>query len=678
VAVSANIEPDASELIDARTVFRAFEVSEFLDWPAWRRLVKILGANGGSYGLSGPRGAGKSWLMLRAIAWAQDLEAPRRAGLGLWYPSPSEYNSLAFLASLSDSLATEIERWYRRNPRVRARVAMARIVGVALAIGALVAAWRIADSAGATSLAVAAVVAATAIVVALAVRFVAMPLWRSLLPEGRLLREALIVRERARYSATRREASEVGGEGGRGLVASARVSRERELIERPATLSSLVNDFRALAAEAGLVTGRVVIAIDELDKMANPDAARDLLRDIKGIFEVPRVHFLVSVSDEAARNLSLGALTERNEFNSSFYTVIQAQPATPGDCAELLDRRSGVPRPISLALAVLAGGNPREVVRLAELAEDARTGREAIMRALKEEALTLRRQVVTALDTEGLAPLGQQAREGAFLALPDDAFESEDGFSALCAGALAPALWSPEWSDAGWEARFQEQWRRLLVRLAVAGQMMGSSSLVTEDELTKRLLGVITSASQSSRVARIVLERQLSIDTPRAPGDTPKQGDIRLQLEGLARRYESVRSSMKPGSERTKEMDGIVSAARLLCRDAHYTPEETLALLDSPRHGDRVVGLATVQATADPTTFASVLQIVVDPATPFEQYHALRALESLRPGLSTEQRSEIARTVSDPEWRARVAQDVSMEALAKRLLEALGSDTAPA
>jgi len=676
VAVSANIEPEASELLDARTVFRAFEVGEFLDWPAWRRLVKILGANGGSYGLSGPRGAGKSWLMLRAIAWAEDLEAPRRAGIGLWYPSPSEYRALDFLASLSDSLGTEIERWYRRNPEVRKRVAVARTAVVALAAAALGAAWLIAASADAATLTVVAVVAATAVAVALAVRFVGMPLWRALLPEGRLLREALIVRERARYTATRREASEVGGEGGRGLIASARMSRERELVERPATLSSLVNDFRALAAEAGRVTGRVVIAIDELDKMADPVAARDLLRDIKGIFEVPGVHFLVSVSDEAARNLSLGALTERNEFNSSFYTVIEAQPARPSDCAELLDRRSGVPRPISIALAVLAGGNPREVVRLAELAQEARTGREAIMRALKEEALTLRRQVVTALDAEGLPPLGPAAREGAFLALPDDVFESDAGFAGLCAGALAPALWSPEWSDAGWEARFQEQWRRLLVRLAVAGQMVRSSSLVTDDDLTKQLLGVVTAASQSSRVARIVLEGQLSIDTPRAPGDTPNQDDIRLQLDGLARRYESVRASMKPGAERTKEMDAVVSQARLLCRDAHYTSDETIALLDSPRHGDRVVGLATVQATADPSTFEHVLKVVADPPTPFEQYHALRALESLRPGLDAGQRDEIAGTLNDPEWRARVAQDVSIETLAKRLLDALASDPA--
>jgi hypothetical protein len=65
-------------------------------------------------------------------------------------------------------------------------------------------------------------------------------------------------------------------------------------MERPATLSLLVNDFRALAAQAGEAAGRVVIAIDELDKMAEPEKVRALLRDIKGIFEVPRVHFLVS------------------------------------------------------------------------------------------------------------------------------------------------------------------------------------------------------------------------------------------------------------------------------------------------------------------------------------------------------------------------------------------------
>ena len=145
-------------------------------------------------------------------------------------------------------------------------------------------------------------------------------------------------------------------EGDRSQPAMRRVS-ERELVERPTTLSSLVNDFRDLAAEAGEVSGGVVVAIDELDKMSDTEGVRKLLRDIKAIFEVPRVYFLVSVSDEAARDLSLGALIQRNEFNSSFYTVIRAQPTTPADCRAVRAARQcaarGFPSP-----CCPGGGNP--------------------------------------------------------------------------------------------------------------------------------------------------------------------------------------------------------------------------------------------------------------------------------------------------------------------------------
>jgi hypothetical protein len=130
--MSSVVDTDLIAVGDGTTVFRAYERAEFLEWPAWKRLQKILRANGGSYGLSGPRGAGKTWLMLRAIEWIQEGEH-RLPGIGLWYPSPSEYDSLAFLASLSDSLATTIERWYRRSRSVRRKLAISRflVVGVA-------------------------------------------------------------------------------------------------------------------------------------------------------------------------------------------------------------------------------------------------------------------------------------------------------------------------------------------------------------------------------------------------------------------------------------------------------------------------------------------------------------------------------------------------------------------
>jgi hypothetical protein len=43
-----------------------------------------------------------------------------------------------------------------------------------------------------------------------------------------------------------------------------------------------------------------------------------------------------------------------------------------------------------------------------------------------------------------------------------------------------------------------------------------------------------------------------------------------------------------------------------------------------------VVALAAVQATGDPETARAVLDVAAHPDTPFESFHALRALESLR------------------------------------------------
>jgi hypothetical protein len=661
------------------TVFRAFVQDEFLEWPAWTRLRKILDANGGSYGLSGPRGAGKSWLMLRAICWAK--EGPR-PGLGLWYPSPSEYDPLAFLASLSDSLANEIRRWFDTHPDAHRRLWIAQwITRLTAAAGfAGVLAWVLlasstafGDVVRALGLAVAAG-AVTGLGAHMLTRW-----WRRLHPEEQLLRESRVIGERARWTATRREGLDIGASAGSGIAGVIKRSRERELVERPATLSSLVHDFRALAELAGTTTGgRVVIAIDELDKMADPGKVRALLRDIKGIFEVPGVRFLVSVSDEAARNLSLGALTERNEFNSSFYMVLQAQPPSPDQCAELLQRRGGVPREVALVLAVLAGGNPREVVRLAELAGQAATGREAAMKTIEEEALTLRREIVTALEIEGVPPVTRETRIAAFRALPDDAFEEQSGFERLCRSALSDGMWAPDWRDAGWTPRFDEAWSRLMVRLAVAGELADSRELVRDEKVGLRLRDVVTAASQSAAVARIILEGRLRVETRHGPALGPSVDEVRDQLTALARAYEEIRSSMPSGRERTQRMDKLASDARALARAASLDPDDVIIRLRSTEPGDRVVALAAVQATADPATADDVLTIVAEPATPFEQYQALRALESLRPNLSVEQRARLVALLEGADWNAALNHDRSRTELAGRLLAAVQQEPMPA
>ena len=661
------------------TVFRTYDAGEFVRWDSWNRLAEILDSNGGAFGLSGARGAGKSWLMMHAIDRARDDRGSSDlGGLGHWYPSPSEDDPHAFLASLTDSFANEIDRWYRRGDVTGLLRAHAiRLTVLATVAGLVLATIATTVLGAAASLVVAAGIAAAVLcgVAASRLLYLRSPLRR----ERALAEEARLVRERARYSATRREASEIGLEGGRGLLARGRRSRERELVERPATLSSLVNDFRALAQEAGDVAGRVVIAIDELDKMEDGDAVRRLLRGIKGIFEVPHVHFLVSVSDEAARSLALGALEDRNEFNSSFYTVVEVQPARPTDLAELLERRShgAVGRDVAIALSVLAGGNPREVVRLAELAGSATTPAEAVMKALRDEALTLRKSVVTAIDHDGLPSLGEDARVGTFTSLPDSCFIAEEELLELATGALESESWEPGWQDDGFERRFGEPWRRLMVRLVVAQQLLEAPTLEGDDELADRMRSVVLAAAQSARIGRIFFEQGIRVE-----GAATKLGrdQARARLDELARSYEQIRGALVSSPERTKRMDDIVDQARSVVRDAELRTSEIVDRLLSEEAGNRVVGLAAVQETLHRDAFATVLAMATRPASPFEGYHALRAIESLLSVLDEHELDQLADALTDSAFLGNVRTDSSRRALSDRILQAIrmGREPAPA
>src|SRR4051812_19239304 len=91
--------------------FRSFAPEHFQEDAAWRALDRILTTNGGSYGLAGSRGAGKTWHMLNAVEVIR-----KRRGVGLWYPSPGEYEAVAFLSTLTHTFADEVYRRYRRRP----------------------------------------------------------------------------------------------------------------------------------------------------------------------------------------------------------------------------------------------------------------------------------------------------------------------------------------------------------------------------------------------------------------------------------------------------------------------------------------------------------------------------------------------------------------------------------
>jgi hypothetical protein len=354
--------------------------------------------------------------------------ASHKGGLGLWFPCPSEYESEAFLAMLADSLAARVQRDYPRRGKTR-----------------------------------------------------------------RLAKAATTLRERIRFSIrmTRGTGVEVGGSRGP-ATASLRRTGERELDERPVTIASWVFEFRRLAELITATTGHgLVIGIDELDKIDDPKAFARLLRDIKGIFEIDNVTFLVSVSEEAAAALKTGTLGGRDEFNSSFYTVIELPPLDPTETARLLtNRNTDISERRAHLLCLLAAGNPREIIRLAERTQGLADDNEVLIATMKDEADGLLDKLIVRISEE--EPLVT-----AWRLFPASAFATIEEFTELSARAIHQ-----------WDQQ-DEAWRRLLVRLFVAGTVMKNEDAIAD------MRDVMAMVARNATVARIMLQERFGPELDR-------------------------------------------------------------------------------------------------------------------------------------------------------------------
>jgi hypothetical protein len=496
--------------------------------PGWQGLADILTGNGGAYGLYGPRGSGKSWLMLRAIR-----QVELAGGMGLWFPCPSEYAEAGeLLSALSDNLASVVEARLIRGNAGRAAVRWLQgglALVVAVPVVAAVVSYASHGLAGrqATFFGVlpgdlwAATGAALFALCLLAV----VQLILENRPARRLARQATALRERIRYSAALKQGSEVDVSAAFHLAGTIKRSRGRDLNERPTTVASLVFDFRRLAEAIVAATGKtLVIGIDELDKIDDPAAARKLLRDIKGIFEIAGVFFLVSVSEEAATALQLGALQGdgRNEFNSSFYTVIEMPPLDPADVADIAAVRHRPVRPaLARLLCLLSVGNARELIRLADSwppsppDEDDERGLDngdcgLTRRILAAEAATLARDVVRAC-----GPTADQVLPDLWRALPESAFASPDEFEALSQSAIHD-FWNLGQPDPAWREKLTEPWRRFLIRLFVVGRVLpvvpGATNANPDHAEICDLRHVLIMAGQSTPVALLMLKARFGAD----------------------------------------------------------------------------------------------------------------------------------------------------------------------
>jgi Cdc6-like AAA superfamily ATPase len=177
--------------------------------------------------------------------------------------------------------------------------------------------------------------------------------------------------------------------------------RERSHPELIATFAQYLEAYRRLGGQP------IVIAIDELDKLATAEDAIGVVNSLKDLFHLPNTHFVVSVSEDALVRFIMRGIPFRDVFDSAFDDIIQIVPPSPEDAWKILMHRTG-DFPISVALFCYAwsGGIPRDLIRTARACVDIRRRAAKPMTVRELVPPVIRHDVKDALDAALTAALG--------------------------------------------------------------------------------------------------------------------------------------------------------------------------------------------------------------------------------------------------------------------------------
>jgi hypothetical protein len=208
-------------------------------------------------------------------------------------------------------------------------------------------------------------------------------------------------------------------------------------------------------------TGRLVVGIDEVDRIAEPARVERFVNDLKAMFGTRDCVYLVTVSDEALSSVEGRAPGARTALDSTFEELVRVPPMDLPGAVELLQRRVvGLPYPFLLLCHCLAGGLPRELIRTARKVVAARreTGRAELAAVARHVVLADARAAHLGV----LGPLAALPGADVLLALADDADAGPDG---VLRDLAAVAVETPELRAAA--ARITAGWHVAAALVAV-------------------------------------------------------------------------------------------------------------------------------------------------------------------------------------------------------------------
>ncbi|MEV0073179.1 transcriptional regulator [Amycolatopsis sp. NPDC050768] len=374
----------------------------FLDTDAARRLRSLLsGIRGGAVGMAGPRGVGKSTL-LEAYQAGRFLD-PNRVHIALLESVPVRYDAREFVLHLHSRMCEAVIRFCESEgaevvDRPSRWSAVWPVLRRAWPFAAVVVAWVIVGLLGSLTLRSPQADLRTwltanwwTLVTLLGVAGVATLARRRRgvsSPEPADVREqpglepgdvralkAVAEGNLGRIRYQQKHTSGWSGKVGLPVGAEAGVSGSRETTRQPLTYPQIVHEFSAFLEVTvdcvrglpQMATPSVVVILDELDKIVSAEAAQDFVNEIKAVltFDVPGFLLLVSVSEDALASFERRGLPVRDAFDSTFDSIFRLEYLRLGDARQLLNRRVlGLPEPFVCLAHCLAGGLPRELIRV--------------------------------------------------------------------------------------------------------------------------------------------------------------------------------------------------------------------------------------------------------------------------------------------------------------------------
>jgi Cdc6-like AAA superfamily ATPase len=332
----------------------------------------VTGHRASALGLAGPRGVGKSTI-LRFLTSMEHT-------LGIYIPAPVRYEPNELLARMFENLASEyLKEDRQRSPkeyrRPSSRVMLALMITVELAalligVGGLLVIRnpQFPKMDMSRWLGVFIVVGGLAFLFYLILRFIKVQRNRlSNLREESPAKRAQSIMDNLRWQRQQTSSSAMETKPWGGLLRFSRdtsaTTTERE-VGRPRLVADFQDFIRMIRKQDEFHPTPIIIAIDELDKLASADDLIAVINEIKDVLHIEGTHVIVSVSREALSRFLLRGLPYRDVFDSTFDEIIEVPMLGPVEAVEILKKRA-IEFPVSWGLAcyVLSAGLPRDLLR---------------------------------------------------------------------------------------------------------------------------------------------------------------------------------------------------------------------------------------------------------------------------------------------------------------------------